>query len=287
MEAAGFSALTIPDHLVPTMSPFAGAAAALAATDSLRAGTLVLNNDLRHPTDVAREAVSLALLSGGRFDLGIGAGHMKAEYDAAGLHFDDGATRVARLVASVGVLGPLLRGEAVDVDGDHYRVRAAAGALVATPPEPVPLLVGGNGTSVLRLAGRSADIVGFAGFSHNRDATEVRLTHFGADGLADRIDVVRQAAGDRFERLELNALVQAVVHTADRDRDAARAGEKFGLSGAEVLESPFLLIGTHQQMADALRARHERFGVSYWTVFDAVGDRPSALGDLAAVLALL
>jgi probable F420-dependent oxidoreductase len=286
-EGAGFSALTIPDHLVPTMSPFAGAAAALAATERLHVGTLVLNNDLRHPTDVAREAVSLALLSDGRFELGVGAGHMKSEYDAAGLRFDEGATRVARLVESVAVLGPLLRGESVAVDGEHYRVHADAGTLVAVPPAPVPLLVGGNGTSVLRLAGRSADIAGFAGFSHNHEATEVRLTHFGPDGLADRIDVVRQAAGDRFADIELNALVQAVVRTDDRERDAAAIGEPFGLSAAEVLESPFLLIGTHQQMADALRARRERFGVSYWTVFDAVGDRPSALGDLAEVVALL
>ena len=126
----------------------------------------------------------------------------------------------------------------------------------------MPLLVGGNGTSVLRLAGRSADIAGFAGFSHNHEATEVRLTHFGPDGLADRIDVVRQAAGDRFADIELNALVQAVVRTDDRERDAAGIGEVFGVSAADLLESPFVLIGTHQQMADALRARHERFGVS-------------------------
>ena len=188
---------------------------------------------------------------------------------------------------SVAVLGPLLRGEAVDVDGDHYRVRARPARWSPHRPSRSRCWWAATVTLVLRLAGRTADIVGLTGFSHNRDATEVRLTHFGADGLADRIDVVRQAAGDRFEHLELNALVQAVVHTADRDRDAAGIGETFGLSGSEVLESPFLLIGTHQQMADALRARHERFGVSYWTVFDAVGDRPSALGDLAEVLALL
>lgn len=286
-EAAGFGALTIPDHLVPTTSPFAGAAMALAATERLHVGTLVLNNDLRHPTDVAREAVSLSLLSGGRFELGIGAGHMKSEYDAAGLPFDDGATRVARLVESAGVLRPLLRGEAVDLDGDHYRVRADAGTLVATPTDPVPLLVGGNGTGVLRLAGRSADIAGLVGFHHNRDATEVRLSHFGPDGLDDRIAIVRDAAGDRFDEVELNALVQMVVHTDDRERDAAGIGEPFGMSIEEVLASPFLLVGTHRQMADAIRARHERFGISYWTVFDAMAGRPSALGDIAEVIALL
>ena len=286
-EAAGFGALTIPDHLVPTTSPFAGAAIALAATERLHVGTLVLNNDLRHPTDVAREAVSLALLSDGRFELGIGAGHMKSEYEAAGLPFDAGAVRVARLVESVAVLGPLLGGEAVAVDGEHYRVRADAAGLVAVPPVPVPLLVGGNGDGVLRLAGRTADIAGLVGFGHSQDATEVRLSHFGPDGLDDRIGVVRDAAGDRFVDLELNALVQAVVRTDDRERDAAGIGEAFGVSAADLLESPFVLIGTHQQMADAVRERHERHGVSYWTVFDALPGRASALPDIAEVIARL
>ena len=165
--------LTIPDHLVASVSPFAGAAAAACATTRLHTGTLVLNNDLRHPVDTAREAATVAAISGGRFELGIGAGHMKSEYDAAGLRFDSGATRVDRLIESVNVLRPLLAGEPVDVDGAHYCVRAEAGALVAAPEAPVPLLIGGNGTRVLQLAGRVADIVGLAGFSHNRDATEV------------------------------------------------------------------------------------------------------------------
>ena len=183
-----------------------------------------MNNDLRHPVDTAREAATVADLSGGRFELGIGAGHMKSEYDAAGLRFDSGATRVDRLIESVNVLRPLLAGEPVDVDGAHYCVRAEAGALVAAPEAPVPLLIGGNGTRVLQLAGRVADIVGLAGFSHNRDATEVRLTHFDAAGLDDRIAVVREAAGDRFDGIELNALIQAVVHTDDREAAAVRAG---------------------------------------------------------------
>ena len=85
VQDAGFDVLTIPDHLVPSLSPFAGATAAAAATDRLRVGTLVLNNDFRHPADTAREAATAAAVSGGRFELGLGAGHMKSEYDAAGI----------------------------------------------------------------------------------------------------------------------------------------------------------------------------------------------------------
>lgn len=287
VEAAGFDVLTIPDHLAASLSPFAGAAAAVTATTRLHAGTLVLNNDLRHPVDTAREAATLAAISGGRFELGLGAGHMKSEYDAAGLKFDSAGTRVDRLIESVDVLRPLLAGEPVDVDGSHYCVRADAGTLVAAPQVAVPLLIGGNGTRVLHLAGRVADIAGLAGFSHNRDATEVRLTHFDSTGLDDRIAVVRDAAGDRFERVELNALIQFVQVTDDPAGAAAELGATFGVSAEYLLDSPFVLLGSHEQMAETLTARRQRFGVSYWTVFDAWADRPSALPDIAQVIALL
>ena len=288
VEAAGFDVLTFPDHLVPSAPPFAGATAAALATERLHVGTLVLNNDFRHPVDTAREAAGVATLSDGRFELGIGAGHMKSEYDATGLRFDSGATRVDRLIESVNVIRPLLAGEAIDIDGSHYCVRADAGALVAAPEVPVPLLIGGNSTLVLQLAGRVADIVGLAGFSHNRDATKVRLTHFDTDGLLNRIDVVRDAAGDRFESIELNALIQAVVHTDDRKAAAAELAAAFGGVAPEyVLESPFVLLGAHEQMAETISERQQRFGVSYWTVFDAWAGRPSAMPDIAKVIALL
>ncbi|MGX9790825.1 LLM class F420-dependent oxidoreductase [Mycobacterium sp. MMS18-G62] len=288
VQDAGFDVLTIPDHLVASLSPFAGAAAAALATDQLHVGTLVLNNDFRHPVDTAREAATVAAVSGGRFELGLGAGHMKAEYDAAGLKFDSGKTRVDRLVESVDVIRPLLSGHAVDVDGAHYCVRAEAAALVADPGVDVPLLIGGNGNRVLGLAGRVADIAGLAGFSHNRDATKVELTHFDAIGLEDRIGVVRDAAGDRFEAVELNALIQFVVHTDDRHASAAELAAAFGgVSPEFVLDSPFVLLGSHEQMADTLVERQQRFGVSYWTVFDEWVGRESAMSDIAKVIALL
>jgi probable F420-dependent oxidoreductase len=288
VEQAGLDVLTFPDHLVPALSPFAGATAAAMATTHLHTGTLVLNNDLRHPVDVARETATVAAVTGGRFELGLGAGHMKSEYDAAGVPFDSGGTRVSRLIESVEVIRALLDGAAVAVDGAHYRVHADAATLVAPPAVRVPLLLGGNGTRVLRLAGRVADIAGFAGFSHNHDATEVRLTHFDAAGIEDRIAVVRDAAGDRFDAIELNALIQFVVHTDDREAAATELAATFGGIAPElVLDSPFVLIGTHEQMAEALLERRERFGVSYWSVFDEWAGRPSALPDIAKVIGLL
>lgn len=287
VEAAGFDVLTFADHLVPSAPPFSSAAAAAMSTPRLHVGTLVLNNDFRHPVDTAREAAGVASISDGRFELGIGAGHMKSEYDAAGLPFDGGGTRVSRLVEAAGVIRALLDGDAVDLDGAHYRVHAGAGELVAAPAQRVPLLIGGNGTRVLQLAGRIADIVGFAGISHDRNATRVRLTHFDAPGLADRIGVVRDAAGERFEQLELNALVQAAVVTDDRHTAAAELAATLGTTAERLLSSPFVLIGTHEQMAETLVDRQREFGVSYWTVFDEWAGRPSALPTMAKVIALL
>lgn len=219
VEEAGFDVLTIPDHLVASVSPFVGAAAAAAATSRLHTGTLVLNNDLRHPVETAREAATVADISGGRFELGLGAGHMQSEYDAAGLRFDSGGTRVDRLIEAVDVIRPLLDGEPVDVDDAHY--------------------------------------------------------------------CVRDAAGDRFEAIGLNALIQAVRHTDDRAAAAAELAETFHVTPEYLLESPFVLLGTHEQMAKTLVACQQRFGVSYWTVFDEWAGRPSAMADIAKVIALL
>ncbi|KWX68498.1 TIGR03621 family F420-dependent LLM class oxidoreductase [Mycobacterium sp. NAZ190054] len=287
VEAAGIDVLTFADHLAPMMTPFSGAAAAAAVTSRLRVGTLVLNNDFRHPVETARESAGVAIVSDGRFELGIGAGHMKSEYDAAGLRFDGGGVRVSRLIESVAVIKALLDGGPVDFDGEHYRVHAAAGEIMAVPPHRVPILIGGNGTRVLQLAGRVADIAGLAGISHNRDATRVRLSHFDGDGLADRIAVVRDAAGERFEQIELNALIQAVVVTTDRHRAAAELAAAFGADPETLLASPFLLLGTHEQMAEQLVQRQRQFGISYWTVFDELPGRESALPDIAEVIGLL
>jgi probable F420-dependent oxidoreductase len=125
VEDLGFSTLTVADHLVDgCISPFAALGVAAEATSTLRIGTLVLNNDLRHPAVVARETLALDSLSGGRVELGLGAGHGFPEYESAGIRFDDAATRVARLAEAVDVLDGLLRGHDVTFSGDHYQLIA-------------------------------------------------------------------------------------------------------------------------------------------------------------------
>ncbi len=282
LEDLGFSTLLVADHLLDLLPPFVPLITAAEATRRLRVGTLVLNNDFRHPLLVARDAAAVDLLTEGRLELGLGAGHARSEYIRAGLPFDPFPVRAARLAESVTILSRLLSGEAVSFSGEHYRLDEQT--IYPTPvqkPRP-PLLVGGNSRAVLTLAGRQADIVGFTGFGQTR-SERVVLSGFSAEATAERIGWVREAAGARFERLELNALLQTVEITEDREAFAVGRAERLaGLTPAELLESPYLLIGTVEQMVEALQARRERFGLSYYVVFEAAVD---ALAPVVARLA--
>jgi len=282
VEELGFNVLLVPDHLAAVFPPLTALCTAAEATTRLRFGTFVLNNDFRHPVLVAREVAAIDLLTDGRFELGIGAGHAAEEYEGIGLRYSDGRARAARLAEAVGIIRPLLAGEVVEHTGVHYQV--AAQRVFPTPRQArVPVLVGGNSRAVLRLAAEEADIVGFTGFfTQSGGGGAARLAHFTAAGLDDRLDIVRAAAGERFTALELNVLVQTVVRTDDVvAASTERAGQMPGLSAQQLLESPFLLFGTPRGMADALIARRARFGVSYIVVFER------DMETLAPVVALL
>ena len=271
IEELGYATLTVPDHLAEMLAPLLAALSAAAATTRLRVGTNVLNNDLRHPVLVAREAATADLLTSGRFQLGLGAGHMKTEYDQAGLTFERGATRVDRLSEAVTIVKALLRGERVTFAGRYYRVTGHA-----IYPKPVqvphpPILIGGNGPRLLTLAAREADIVGLTGITFAGGGTRPDLSAWRTRAVDERVALVRTAAGQRFERLVLEALVQRVVITkpGDDDRRTAAAELTRGqLTGDEVLDSPFALIGSIEQLADLLQARRERWGISSYTVFE-------------------
>jgi len=271
-EALGFDVVLVPDHLSELLAPFPALLAAADATTSVRVGTFVLNNDFRHPAFVAREAATLDLLTDGRLELGLGAGHMESEYREAGLPYDPAATRVARLGESVAIIKRLLSGEEVTFAGDHYAL-AAHRAYPRPVQQPAPpLLIGGNGRRLLTLAAREADIVGFAGFSHRRGGTAFDFSAFGTEGAARRIAIVREAAGARVGELELNALVQAVEVTDSVRRAAEDWVRGNDLPAEAALDSPFVLFGSHDAMADALRERRERLGLSYFVVFEPAID---------------
>lgn len=269
VEDLGFSALTVPDHLVDILAPMPAVVSAAAATKMLRVGTTVLNNDFRHPVLVAHEAATVDILTEGRLELGLGAGHMKSEYDQAGLAFDPGPTRVERLAEAVVIIRRLLDGERVTFSGRHYRVTDhAIHPRPLQQPHP-PLFIGGNAAPLLAVAAKEADVVGLTGIAFRRGGTQPDVAAWRAASVDAQVQLVREAAGDRHDRLELNALVQRVVVKDDRRKAADElAGRWSQLSPEEILATPYLLIGSVGRMVDDLHARRERWGISYYLIHE-------------------
>lgn len=231
---------------------------------------------------VAREAAAIDLLTDGRLELGLGAGHMKSEYDEAGIPFDPGVNRVGRLAEAVSIVKGLLAGEEITFAGAHYHVTGhRIHPLPVQRPLP-PILIGGSGRQLLALAACEADIVGLAGIRHREDGAEVDLSAFTHEAAATQVQWVREQAGERFDQLEFNALVQMVIVTDDPLGEAERLTARLpGLSPKQLLSTPYLLIGTVDAMVDALQERRKRLGISYIAAFEP------AMQILAPVIARL
>jgi probable F420-dependent oxidoreductase len=159
-EDLGYSSLQLPDHFGAQFSPAPALAAAAGATRDLRLGTLVLDNDYRHPVVTAKDMATVDLLSDGRVELGIGAGWMASDYDQSGIGMDPAGVRVDRLAEAVTVLKGLFGPGPFSFEGEHYTIRDLDGQpKPAQDPHP-PFVLGGGAPRMLRLAGREADIVG-------------------------------------------------------------------------------------------------------------------------------
>jgi probable F420-dependent oxidoreductase len=268
LEELGYSTLCLPDHLTDRLAPLPALATAAAVTSQLRIGTMVLNNDFRHPVVLAREAATVDMLSEGRLELGLGAGYMKAEYEQAGVRFDRGGVRVDRLGEAVTIVTRLFEGEPVTFRGRHYEVSEHT-----IHPRPVqrprpPILIGGNGPRLLTLAATEADIVALSGITFGGGGLQRDMAGFRADGVDERVRLVREAAGARFEQVELSALVQRVTVTEDRRGAAEELAQRWaGLTIDDILESPFVLLGSIDEIVDQLVARRRRWGISYYVVF--------------------
>ena len=272
-EAAGFDVLCTFDHLGRSLSALEPLAFAAAWTERIRLCPLVLNNDFHHPGLLAQRLATLDRLSGGRLEVGIGAGHAFPEYEAAGLAFDPPAVRKARLAESVEVLRRLFDGEVVDHHGEHYDLSD----LATTEPAQrhVPILVGVNGKTALAHAARHADIVGLTMLGKTLTDGNAHAVRWEPERLDATVAFVAASAGERAAELEYNALVQAVVVTEDRCGAAERlAAEVPGLGLDDALETPFLALGTHAEIAEHLLACRERWGISYYVVRDLEGFAP-------------
>lgn len=266
IESLGYSTMLVPDHLGDQLAPLPALAVAAAATTRLRVGSFVLSNDFRHPVLLAKEAATVDLLTGGRLELGLGAGWRREEYETAGLAFDPGAVRLARLEESVAVLKGLWTGRPFTFAGDHYRIGELEGRPVPAQVGGPPLFLGGGGPRLLALAGRVADIVGLA--PRSRPDGTLDPADVTTEATDTKLGVIREAADRRFADLELNALVLAVRvgSTVSRRRQADELATAWGVPTDAVLASPHAVLGSSDQVVDDLLARRERFGISYITV---------------------
>ena len=277
-EDLGVSVLTVADHLDDQLAPIAALMAVADATTTLRVGSLVFANDYRHPVVLAKEAATIDVLSGGRLEFGLGAGWMAHDYRSAGIPMDRPGVRIERLDEALSVVLAMWSDGPVEFEGRHYRVHDLEGQPKPLQQPHPPIVIGGGGPRVLALAGRRADIVGL----NPALAAGVIDAHAGpsatAEATEEKLRVIRQAAGDRFDDIELQTRIHLAIVTDDRQAMFDLFAEGFGLTPEQARHSPHALCGTVDQIVEDLVGRRERFGIS------TIGLSASALDDMAPVI---
>lgn len=261
-EAVGFDVLAGVDHVGGALGAIP-LLATLAEISPLRLSTMVLANDHRHPALLARDGATIDVLSGGRFELGLGTGWIEAHYDAIGLALDPPGVRVARLAEAIDVIRGCWSGERFAHAGEHYAVALESRPTPIQRPHP-PLLVAGSGPRLLRLAGAEADIVsltvthGLSGFDRFPSAVACA-----ADRIAEQLVWIGHGAAGRAAAPELNVMIHHRIGTSDELQALAVSS---GVDAGTIRRSPHVLSGSTPEMVDALVERRERWGLSYVTV---------------------
>lgn len=263
-ESIGYDVLVMPDHLGNQLSPFAALAAAAAATTRLRIAAFVFANDYRHPLILAREAATLDFLCGGRFEMGLGAGWMTADYCRIGMKYDPPPQRVDRLEEAIPIIKRLMSGETVTYTGRHYCLeKASTGVAPVQKPRP-PLAIGAGRPRMLRLAAREAEIVGLTpGFN---DRGRVIVGQATETAVAAKMKLIREAAGDRFDQLEINLWLGAAGIVGSGNSVTGSAAAAGVWAATALYGSPFALHGTLGSVRERLLRRRDALGISYYTV---------------------
>jgi probable F420-dependent oxidoreductase len=263
-ESLGYDILLVPDHLTGQLSPVPALAAAAAVTSRLRIGSHVFANDFRHPLLLAREAATLDALSGGRLEFGMGAGWRVSDYSQLGVPYDAAGRRIDRMEEAIAIVARLLSGETVTHAGRHYQLsRARVSPRPVQQPRP-PFMLGGGGPRMLRIAAREADIVGFIPQFNAAGRPIVGQATEGA--LVEKVALVRTAAGDRFESLELSLFI-ALAGMVGSGNGPVASVMAAGLAGAGgLVHSPYILHGTRSRLREILERRRDRLGISYYSI---------------------
>src|SRR4051812_38976231 len=266
-EEMGYHALVIPDHLLEQLSPTIALATVAAATSTIRLSAFVHNNDLRHPAVLAQDLASIDVLSGGRLDVAIGAGWNKPEYDAIGISFAPTPVRQARLAEAITVLKGLFASEPFSFAGEHYTITDCTGYPTPVQRPHPPFFIGGGGRRTLTLAGQQADIVGLAPrITKNATVDAPSLT---LAATREKIDWVREAAGERFDALEFNIYPSGWAPTVTDDLrgearkviDHIRSRTGVELTEEEVIDSPHLFIGSVERLTEKFLQLREELGI--------------------------
>ena len=253
----------MPDHFDDQLAPVPALMTAANVTTTLRIGALVWDNDYKHPAVLAKELATMDVLSDGRLELGIGAGWMISDYEQMGIPYDAAKVRIDRFVEGLKVIKGAMAEGPFSFSGDHYTITDYNGT-----PKPVqapcpPILIGGGGKRVLSIAAREADIVGI---NATMSAGVVGLHTFStmtAEVVDEKVAIVREAAGARFNDIELNVRAFLVNITDDAKQAASGIASMLGVEQQMVEDSPFALVGPTSKLIEDLLERRERWGFSY------------------------
>jgi probable F420-dependent oxidoreductase len=281
-EDLGYSTLFVPDHFVAhDLAPTVALAHAAAVTETLRVGPFVLGNDYRHPVVCARDMATIDVLSDGRLELGIGAGWMTVDYEKAGMTLDRPGVRIARLQEAITVMKGLFEPGEFTFSGEHYQVTALDG-MPKPVQQPVPFFIGGGGPKVLALAAKEAQIIGINANLRSGDGTSKDAAQSLTPAETDKkVGYVRDAAGARFDDLELQSLVGFVYMGDNPESVLDGIAGTFGIPTEEAAMAPPCLVGTVASIIESLEARRDRWQFSYHVVED------SAIDTFAPIVAQL
>ncbi|MEU4840846.1 LLM class F420-dependent oxidoreductase [Nocardia testacea] len=290
-EEYGYDTFVVPDHLGDQIGPIAALGALTQATDRIRLGTSVLANGFRHPVVLAKDLATIDVLSKGRLEVGIGAGWKADEFEAAGLDYDRPGIRLAKLDETLTILDTLLRGQECTFEGKHYQVHGVKGTPRPRQGPRPPLCTGGGGPRMLKLAAKHADIISIVPVTTSNG--KGLLSGITLEKTIEKVNLIKEAAGDRFEQIELNWAITAIVITDDREKTAEMALSAIErglhpdlevdvkLSVEEILSSPYVAIGTFEEIADQMRRVRQLTGMSYVGIF------PTQMDAFAPVIPLL
>ncbi len=267
-EALGYDVLATVDHFTDVFAWSPAIVSAASVTRTLRFCPYVLDNDFRHPAVLAQDAATVDILTDGRLELGLGAGWLGSDYTKTGIPFEAAGVRVGKLFESVGIVKRYFTEETVTFAGKHYQIDGLPGnPKPAQTPHP-PLILGGGGPRILSFAAREADIVGLI-WASKHDGSGFDRNDGSPEGFDRKVETVRAAAGDRFDGLELNVLLERFALTDGAAATAAeidRMAVAWDVPAETVRDSPVTLIGSAEEMVAKLLASRDRYGISYLTV---------------------